>query len=262
MWECVSFSVEETCSSDGPSWWGQAGKVCDPRSWHLCLPGPACSPPPWPLQFSCWPWWAWSWPSGPARCSLETQCSQQWLCCCCCSSLESQSSSGGSPRAPVLFTSRYVTFYAQSVHLEWKGSVYFRSKHTCRTREEEKLLKPVNTSLIHTQCFIYPTSVGTEGRAWTEWKSSHPHDVRSPSQTSGCVQGWTDSAHRSLLCLSSHWWASFWTFTWWCRWPLGPGPSLASGMWLVSDFLGWRGFLSDWTQFSSNHLPPILCQMP
>ena len=67
---------------------------------------PACSPPPWPLQFSCWPSWAWSWPSGPARCSLETPCSQQWLCCCCCSSLGSRSSSGGSPRTPLLFTSR------------------------------------------------------------------------------------------------------------------------------------------------------------
>ena len=54
----------------------------------------------------------------------------------------------------------------------------------------------------------------------------------------GCVQWWTDSAHRSLLCLSSHWSASSWMFTWWCRQPLGPGPCLASGMPLVSRFLG------------------------
>ena len=66
--------------------------------------GPACSPPR-PLQFSCWASWAWSWPSGPDVCSLETPCSQQWLCCCCCSSLGWRLSSGGSPRTPVLLYS-------------------------------------------------------------------------------------------------------------------------------------------------------------
>ena len=104
-WKCIFFIDEDIWRYPGPSWCGQPGEGCDPRSRHLCLLGPACSPPPWPLQFSCWPSWAWSWPGGPDVCSLETPCSQQWLCCCCCSSLGSRSSSGGSPRTPLLLCS-------------------------------------------------------------------------------------------------------------------------------------------------------------
>ena len=105
MGRSVYLSLEESWRYDGPSWGGQPGEGCDVRSWCLCLPGPACTPPPWSLQFSCWLSWAWCWPSDPARCSLETPCSQQWLCCCCCSSLGSRSSSGGSSRTPILFHS-------------------------------------------------------------------------------------------------------------------------------------------------------------
>ena len=115
----------------------------------------------------------------------------------------------------------------------------------------------MDSSLVHTQCFTNPLSVDSERSAWVGL-SSCPLGSGLPIRRLGCVQGWTDSAHRSLLCLSSHWWASSWTFTLWWGWPLGPGPYLASGWWLVSDFPGQRGFLRDWTQSSSYCLCPEL----
>ena len=113
-----------------------------------------------------------------------------------------------------------------------------RSKHPLLDQEWQELLKPQVSSLIQAQCFTYTISVVTEHSAWVEWESSDTYGLESPSQTSVVCQGYTDFARRSLLCLSSNWWASLWTSTCWCRWTLGPGSYLASGWWLVSAFLG------------------------
>ena len=45
----------------------------------------------------------------------------------------------------------------------------------CWTWEDGKLLKPMDPSLIHTQCFTFPVSVGTEHTASIGLESSWPH---------------------------------------------------------------------------------------
>ena len=158
------------------------------RGPDVCLPGPACSPPPWPLQFSCWPSWACSWPSGPARCSLETPGSQQWLCCCC-SSLGSWSSSGGSPRAPVLLRSGYVTYVFKLSTFREAGLHALRSKHPLLDQRRRGVAETYGLFPDPHSVLYKPGSIGTEHTAWIGLNLSRACCIGSPFQTSRVCSG-------------------------------------------------------------------------
>ena len=61
----------------------------------------------------------------------------------------------------------------------------------CWTREEAKLLKQTDPSLIHTHCFTYTISVGAECTAWAGLESPHNRGVGSPFQMSVVCSGMT-----------------------------------------------------------------------
>ena len=156
-----------------------------------------------------------------------------------------------------------MTFCAQTIHLSEWSLPALRSKHPLLDMRRWEIAEanrpfPDPHSVLHTPSF---------SRHWTHGFKSAGVFLPTcgsglPFRHLGCVQGWPDSAHRSLLCLSSRWSASSWTFPWWCRWPLEPGSNSVSGMPLVSGFLGLKDLSMDWSPSSSYHHSPKLCQTP
>ena len=186
-------SVEESWRYDGPSWCGQPGEGCDPRSWGLCLLSPVCSPPcpcsspadnpepdPGPVAQPDVLWRSRAHNSGSAAAAAHHWGHGHHLEAA--PGPLSSSIQGRWPYVPKVSTPSEEGLHALGINI------------LCWTREEGDLLKPMVSSLTHTQCFRNSVSLSTEHTVWEELESSCPHGVRSPFQTSGVCSG------RNWLC--------------------------------------------------------------
>ena len=206
---CI-LSIEESWWYEGPCWSGQPGERCGPRSWHLQL-----------LKVNLF-----SSTLTPVvlLMIILSLILVQW---------SSQGFSGDSKYTPVavllllLIIGVTVIIWRQPqnpIPLYFKVSGLMcpncppgvNMLHGLNIQGVRGTAKTNRLFPDPPQYFTYTVWVGTEYTVWrlvflpTLGRDSH-------SGIWGVFRDELTLPHRSLLCLSSHWWASLWTFTWWCR---------------------------------------------
>ena len=205
---CI-LSIEESWWYNGPSWSGQPREGCDPRSRHLQL-----------LKLNLF-----SSTLAPVvlLMIILSLILVQW------SSQEFSADSGYTPVAVLL-----LLFIIGVTVIIWRQPqnpipLYFKvSDLMCPNCPPwVNMLHGLNIQRVRGMAetnghFSDPHSVlylQSLSRHWiqSEGWSSCPRGVESLIQASGVYSGMNWLPHRSLLCLSSHWWPSLWIFTWWCR---------------------------------------------